>query len=103
MHDLASTVPYRSSQHGITSKEQQEILGTIADNQFGVSWFPIAIVMLVIAWLGLIEIIFLFCRSLRWSQHPSNFNEEKALSTRVCKTEWFVKHDILKKNKKKSE
>ena len=40
MHDLASTMPYRSSQHGITSKEQQEILGTLADNQCGVNLYP---------------------------------------------------------------
>ena len=29
MYDLASTMPYRSSQHGNTWKEQQEILGSI--------------------------------------------------------------------------
>ena len=73
MYVHSAAMPYRSSQHCITSIEQQEIYGTSVDNQCGVSSFPLAIVIFVINWLGLIEIIFLFCRSLRWSLRPSNF------------------------------
>ena len=38
-------MPYRSSQYGISLKEQQEILGTIADNQCGVNLYPFARLM----------------------------------------------------------